>query len=203
MLVPTVIIANIGIFIDFMGLMAIIPLFPSFVEEHAGGNLVWVGIILSTQYGAMVIGSMAFGYLCDLFGPKSMMILTLGVDTIVFGLTGIVGNIYVMLVVRFLAGFFTPTPVGTAWIGIGVPPEEQPRAFQLQVVAVLTGSVLGTALGSIFPNLSHAAFSTSALAAAACLLTVVGSVAPKQAMKQESGGKALKRAKPEGAQKVF
>jgi MFS family permease len=200
--IPTVVAANMGIFIDFMGLMAIIPLLPSFVES-TGNDLIWVGVILSTQYGAMVVGSMLFGYLCDIFGPKSMMILTLGVDTVVFALTGIVEDIYVMLVVRFIAGMSSPTPVGTAWIGIGIPPAQQPRAFQMQVIMVLTGSVLGTGLGSLFPNLRDAAFVTAALAGVACLVIVVGSTAPKQEMRKDANGKALERAKPEGVRKVL
>ena len=93
----------LGPFIDFMGLMSVLPLMPYFVE-NAGASNIWVGAILSAQYGAVVIGSQLFGYMSDLHGPRKTMILTLAVDCGLFLLTGLVKSVWAMLIVRFFAG---------------------------------------------------------------------------------------------------
>ena len=108
--------ALLGPFVDYMGLGSIFPLIPYFVEKQ-NAAVVWLGLIVSVQYAALTLGSQFFGAVCDRRDPKQVMVAVLAADVVLFFLSGVAPTVEWMVVVRAGAGFFTPLPIGTAWIG--------------------------------------------------------------------------------------
>jgi hypothetical protein len=151
-----------GTFVDYLGLGSIFPLIPYFVAEQ-NAHVIWLGAIISLQYVGVFLGAPFFGRLCDVYGPKKVMSLVLAADVLLFLATGFAPNVYVMVGLRFLAGFFTPMPVGTAWIGICVPADQKAKAFHLNTMAILGGFMLGCALGALAADLFYACLSVSIL----------------------------------------
>jgi len=186
-----------GTFVDYLGLGTIFPLIPYFVAEQKA-HVVWLGAIISCQYVGVTIGSQFFGRLCDKWGPKKVMVLVLIMDVILFFFTGMAPNVWTMVILRFAAGFFTPMPVGTAWIGICVPDDQKAKAFHANTLALLSGFIMGTALGALAADLFYACAASSIAALIILLLIVFGS-APTPPKKAD-GGETLK---PEGVWNVL
>lgn len=186
-----------GTFVDYLGLGSIFPLIPYFVQEQKA-HVVWLGAIISCQYVGVTIGSQFFGRLCDKWGPKKVMTLVLIMDVILFFFTGMAPNVWVMVLMRFSAGFFTPMPVGTAWIGICVPDDQKAKAFHANTLALLSGFIMGTALGALAADLFYACLASS-VAALIILLLIVFGTAPTPP-KLATDGESLK---PEGVWKVL
>jgi MFS family permease len=165
--------ALLGPFVDFLGLGAIFPLIPYFVKDQ-NANVVWLGAIISVQYIAVTIGSQFFGWLCDRKDPKHVMVAVMAMDVVFFFLSGIAPDVLTMVLVRMCAGFFTPMPVGTAWIGITVADSDKPKAFYLATLSILSGFITGTALGGISGSLFWACTVSAVLAGCAALLVWFG-----------------------------
>jgi DHA1 family multidrug resistance protein-like MFS transporter len=178
--------ALLGPFVDYMGLGSIFPLIPYFVEAQ-GASVVWLGLIVSVQYAALTLGSQVFGALCDRRDPKRVMVAVLAADVALFFLSGVAPSVELMVLVRAGAGFFTPMPIGTAWIGIVVPDAQKAKAFHGITLAILSGFILGTALGGLTGDLFWACTASAAIALAAMLLILFG--APPAPPGSARGGK--------------
>eukprot|EP00937_MAST-01D_sp_MAST-1D-sp2_P002848 g2848.t1 len=180
-----------------MGLGSIFPLIPYFVQEQ-NAHVAWLGAIISVQYVALTIGAQFFGWLCDRRDPKQVMLLVLGADVVLFFLSGVANSVVLMLLVRAGAGFFTPMPIGTAWIGICVPDDEKAKAFHASTLAILSGFILGTALGGLTGSLFYACVGSAAIAFAALVVIALGAPpSPPAAAQQQQRRAAASEASAE------
>ena len=159
--------------------------------------MVWLGAVISLQYVGVFLGGPFFGRLCDYYGPKKVMQLVIAADVILFFCTGLAPNIYAMVAIRFLAGFFTPMPVGTAWIGICVPDDEKAKAFHANTMCLLSGFMIGSAVGGVTADLFLACATTSGIAFLVLILISCGAK-PTPPATAAGGGMV----KPEGVWNV-
>jgi hypothetical protein len=96
---------------EFIGLAILFPTLGQFVMAVHGGDPQWVGIIMSCQYAAGVIGGLILGALSDRIGVKSTIVLIMGADILLFTATAFAWSIRSLLIIRTVAGFFNPMSV--------------------------------------------------------------------------------------------
>jgi len=165
-------------FADYFGLCVLAPTLPFYLEEIGVTDLeLWMGIILSAQFAAIVISNPAWGIMADRYGAKLALLLTMLGDTVFFGVTAAATTPPSLVVVRFLAGLFSPLVPALALIFKVVPAERTNKALGTYSLAICAGYVLGSAIvGALYDRFGFAGVQTTAafvavLAAAFTLLS--------------------------------
>lgn len=184
------------------GMTAFIPFFPDVLRGMGivdmGSLKVWSGFLIAgTPLMAALCGPV-WGALGDRYGRKPMVVRSLLAVVVFVGLTGLVVSPWGRNALP--AWCFTPWTLLALRMGLGVfsgfiapaltlatvsaPPERQARASAWVQSALLTGAVLGPALGAwTVPGGIHRPFLACTLLAAAATLLVA-------AMTTEPGGRA-------------
>ncbi|MCE2516840.1 MAG: MFS transporter, partial [Alphaproteobacteria bacterium] len=93
------------VFVNFVGVGALIPVLPFAVIDEAGGNETIMALLMASFAFAMFIGSPVLGMLSDRVGRKKVLVgavLTSTIAHLVFALTT---DLTTMFVARVLAGF--------------------------------------------------------------------------------------------------
>ena len=73
----------IAIAVEYTGLAMLMPILAWFVFEH-GGNPTWVGVIMSAQYLAGVLGQLIGGFISDKVGVKKTCAVIMLADVVTF-----------------------------------------------------------------------------------------------------------------------
>ena len=81
-----------------------------------GWSAEWVGLVLTGQYLAGMLGATPMGLLTDKMGAKKTLILILSVNIVAHTASGLVSTVEQLLVVRSLAGFFNPSAATSTWL---------------------------------------------------------------------------------------
>lgn len=138
------------IFIDFTGFGLVIPLLP-FWAEHLGANPLGVGLILTTYALAQFLCTPILGLLSDRYGRRRIILLSLCIEVLSFGLTAGANSLPFLLFARVVGG------VGAANIGSAqavvsdvTPPEKRAAGMGAIGAAIGLGFVVGPALGGVF-----------------------------------------------------
>src|SRR5437660_6926573 len=91
------------VFIDFTGFGLVIPLLP-FWAQHLGANSLGVGLILTIYAIAQFIFTPVLGRFSDRYGRKPVILASLGIEIISFGLTALASSLPLLLVARLVGG---------------------------------------------------------------------------------------------------
>jgi MFS family permease len=131
---------------DQFGLGIVTPLLPFIVPAS------WVGIILSAQYCAVVVGQMALGAISDRLGRRRVIALVMGMDAILFGLTALFTEPLPLLAIRVAVGFFAPISLSISWVAdvsVSKPKHIYARNFAHVGLSFNLGALLGAASGGL------------------------------------------------------
>ena len=158
--------------LDAMGIGLILPVMPDLLEEITGGTLaraaIWGGI-LSTAFAVMqFLLSPLLGALSDRFGRRPVLLISLAVMAVDYLAMAVAHTIWLLLVLRIIAGATAATQsAATAFMADVSPPEKKSANFGLVGAAFGIGFVLGPVIGGLLAEFGTRApfYAAAALAA--------------------------------------
>ncbi|KAJ1623744.1 major facilitator superfamily domain-containing protein [Pavlovales sp. CCMP2436] len=139
---PSAYVGMLAIAADQFGLGMITPLLPFKVDP------VWVGIILTGQYAAVVFGQLCFGVISDRLGRRRVIALVMAVDALFFGVTALFTTRWPLLGIRVAVGFFAPISLSISWVS-DVSATKTPDIFRRNFAHVGLAFNLGALLGAV------------------------------------------------------
>jgi MFS family permease len=139
------------VFINFVGIGALIPVLPYTVIETLGLSASVMTMLLASFAFAMFISNPILGRLSDHVGRRPVLFVSLGVNALAHLWFAMSGDIVQMFVARILAGLAAGnTGVIQAMIADRVGAKDRARYMGLFGAAIGTGFVTGPALGGLF-----------------------------------------------------
>jgi MFS family permease len=137
------------ILIDFIGYSILIPVLPHFVSS-LGVGASGIGLITALYAVGLVLFLPLWGWVSDRIGRRPVLLVSLLGTALSFLLLAFAKSLTVVLVARFLGGFFGAS-IGTAQAAMTDLTDEGSRAQGLGVIGAASGIglVVGTALGGV------------------------------------------------------
>jgi len=140
--------------VDLYGLSTMVPLIPFHLGDTSNMRddeiESWSGAINSAQQLGVVFGCIVLGYACDRFGALNALRVTMVGDAIFFALTGFTTSPQLLIVVRLVAGFFSPLVPAVASIFEVIAAEDTVTAMGYNGLAVVVGFASGTASVALY-----------------------------------------------------
>ncbi len=144
------------VFVNFVGIGALIPVLPYTVIETLGLSATTMTLLLASFAFAMFLSNPLLGRLSDHVGRRPVLIFSLLVNVLAHIWFALSTDIVQMFAARILAGLAAGnTGVIQAMIADGVNPRERARYMGLFGAAIGTGFVAGPALGGLFSGLGE------------------------------------------------
>lgn len=138
------------VFINFVGIGALIPILPFTVIDGLGYSAVVMTALLASFAFAMFVGNPVLGRLSDRVGRRPVMLLSLFIGTLAHLWFALTNDITQMFAARLVAGFAAGNiGVIQAIIADRTAPEDRARTMGLLGAAIGSGFVLGPALGGL------------------------------------------------------
>lgn len=142
------------------GMMAMVPFLTFFVEElgveDPSLRNLWSGIIVGAAPVVAALMGPVWGAISDRVGRKIMVLRALGAIMIFVGLMGVVTDIWVLLLLRVLQGFFSGyIPTSITFVSVMAPEEEQGRIASRIQSAMPAGMVGGFLIGGFLSELGY------------------------------------------------
>ena len=142
------------VFVNFVGIGALIPVLPYTVTETLGLSATTMTLLLASFAFAMFLSNPLLGRLSDHVGRRSVLIFSLLVNVLAHIWFALSTDIVQMFAARIFAGLAAGnTGVIQAMIVDRVNPRERARYMGLFGAAIGTGFVAGPALGGLFSGL--------------------------------------------------
>lgn len=135
------------VFLDFTGLTLVIPLLP-FWAQHLGANAELIGALSSSYALAQIVCTPLLGALSDRFGRKQIIVGSVLLEVLSFGLTALAGSLPLLFVARFIGGIGASN-LGSAQAVITdvTPVSQRAQAMGRLGAAIGLAHVVGPALG--------------------------------------------------------
>ena len=144
------------VFVNFVGIGALIPVLPYTVIETLGLSATTMTLLLASFAFAMFLSNPLLGRLSDHVGRRPVLIFSLMVNVLAHIWFALSTDIVQMFAARILAGLAAGnTGVIQAMIADRVNPGERARYMGLFGAAIGTGFVAGPALGGLFSGLGE------------------------------------------------
>ena len=138
------------VFINFVGIGALIPVLPYTVIETLGLSATVMTLLLASFAFAMFLSNPLLGRLSDYIGRRPVLIVSLGVNVLAHIWFAFSSDIVQMFAARILAGLAAGnTGVIQAMIADRVAAKDRARYMGLFGAAIGTGFVAGPALGGL------------------------------------------------------
>ena len=142
------------VFIDFVGIGALIPILPYTVIDELGYSETVMTALLACFSLAMFIGNPLLGRLSDKIGRKPVLMGSLAVATIAHFAFAFSEHILLMFISRIIAGLAAGNiGVIQALIADNTAPEERAKFMGLLGASIGAGFVFGPALGGLLSGL--------------------------------------------------
>ncbi|AKP64919.1 major facilitator superfamily permease [Levilactobacillus koreensis JCM 16448] len=144
----------LGTFIAGMGFSEIMPFLSLYVDDLGtftkGQLTIYSGVTYAATFLVIALVSPLWGKLADRKGRKLMLLRSSMGMAIVIGLMGFVTNIWQLIGLRFLQGFFAGyIPNASALIAAETPPEKSGNALGILTTGYVSGNLIGPVLGGI------------------------------------------------------
>ncbi|NPV26051.1 MAG: MFS transporter [Firmicutes bacterium] len=144
-------------FIMFLLFTIVMPFMPLFIMELGITDIssvkIWAGIVGSINSLFAALSSPFWGKLSDRLGRKPMVVRSCLSITIFSFLTSFAGNIYHLLVLRVLLGFFSGfAATSIALVGGGTPRHELGYALGWLQTAQVLGALAGPLIGGLLAD---------------------------------------------------
>lgn len=143
---PSAYLGMAAIAADQFGLGLISPLLPFRVSAF------WVGVVLSGQYLAVVLGQLGWGVLSDYIGRRRSLVVVMGADAALFVATAFASTPALLLATRVGVGLFAPISLSISWVAdvsTGLPLQTYRRHFAHVGLSFNLGALLGAACGGL------------------------------------------------------
>lgn len=144
-------------FVVIMGFNFVNPFMPLFIQEL--GNFtnreaaLWAGIATGSSGVAMFFSAPVWGIVADRWGRKPMVLRAMFGSAVVLALTGLVPNIYYLIILRSAQGLLSGTvAAASALVAAFTPRNKMPFAMGLLMVAVFGGASFGPLLGGFMAD---------------------------------------------------
>jgi MFS family permease len=138
----------LAVFVDMLGFGIILPSLPLHAAALGGGG-VWVGALLTAYAAAQFVAAPLLGSLSDRYGRRRLLLLSLVGSTISLALTGVAGDLVLLLVARVVAGGFGgATAVAQAYVVDLSTTRHRTRSLGLVGASIGLGFVFGPAIGA-------------------------------------------------------
>ncbi|MFC6206745.1 multidrug efflux MFS transporter [Levilactobacillus tongjiangensis] len=144
----------LGTFIAGMGFSEIMPFLSLYVEGLGhftkGQVTIYSGLTYAATFFVIAAVSPLWGKLADCKGRKLMLLRSSIGMAIVIGLMGFVTNVWQLIGLRFLQGFFAGyIPNASALIAAETPKEKSGNALGVLTTGYVSGNLIGPVLGGI------------------------------------------------------
>jgi len=138
-------IAGIGIILAIrtLGFSLITPVFSIYSTEIPGSTATLAGIAVGVFGITQTILQVPFGRLSDTWGRKETTVLGFFIFLTGTLLGGLAGNIYILIISRFIAGAGAVSAVTMAWLTDGIDPGKRNSALSYVGIAIGTAVILG------------------------------------------------------------
>lgn len=138
------------VFINFVGIGALIPILPFTVIDGLGYSEIVMTALLASFAFAMFIGNPVLGRLSDRVGRRPVLLISLFIGTVAHLWFALTNDIVHMFAARLVAGFAAGNiGVIQAVIADRTSPEDRAKTMGLLGAAIGSGFVLGPALGGV------------------------------------------------------
>jgi MFS family permease len=140
--------AALATFADYLGLSLMTPALPFYLNDigvdGAADVAVWNGAINTSQFIAVVIGNLVWGFAGDRLGSKRALQLAMVGDTLFYAATAAVANPSLLVAVRFGCGLSTPLVPALLYIFERVrSPEDAIRGVGRYTISIMTAYCVG------------------------------------------------------------
>lgn len=144
----------LGTFIAGMGFSEVMPFLSLYVDDLGtftkGQLTIYSGVTYAVTFLVIALVSPLWGKLADTKGRKIMLLRSSFGMAIVIGLMGFVSNVWQLIGLRFLQGFFAGyIPNATALIAAETPREKSGNALGILTTGYVSGNLIGPVLGGI------------------------------------------------------
>lgn len=144
----------LGTFIAGMGFSEVMPFLSLYVDDLGtftkGQLTIYSGVTYAVTFFVIALVSPLWGKLADTKGRKIMLLRSSFGMAIVIGLMGFVSNVWQLIALRFLQGFFAGyIPNATALIAAETPREKSGNALGILTTGYVSGNLIGPVLGGI------------------------------------------------------
>ena len=160
------------VFVNFVGIGALIPVLPYAVIDVAGGSETLMAFLMASFSLAMFIGSPVLGALSDRLGRKRVLIGSIFVAAVAHAVFALSTDLMMMFVARIVAGFAAGNlSVIMAIITDTTSQEERARWMGMLGAFVGLGFVAGPALGGLLSGVGGEVHTAPFMLAAVLALT--------------------------------
>ena len=160
------------VFVNFVGIGALIPVLPYAVIDVAGGSETLMAFLMASFSLAMFIGSPVLGALSDRLGRKRVLIGSIFVAAVAHAVFAFSTDLMMMVVARIVAGFAAGNlSVIMAIITDTTSQEERARWMGMLGAFVGLGFVAGPALGGLLSGVGGEVHTAPFMLAAVLALT--------------------------------
>ena len=160
------------VFVNFVGIGALIPVLPYAVIDVAGGSETLMAFLMASFSLAMFIGSPVLGALSDRLGRKRVLIGSIFVAAVAHAVFAFSTDLMMMFVARIVAGFAAGNlSVIMAIITDTTSQEERARWMGMLGAFVGLGFVAGPALGGLLSGVGGEVHTAPFMLAAVLALT--------------------------------
>jgi len=144
----------LGTFIAGMGFSEVMPFLSLYVDDLGtftkGQLTMYSGVTYAVTFFVIALVSPLWGKLADTKGRKIMLLRSSFGMAIVIGLMGFVSNVWQLIGLRFLQGFFAGyIPNATALIAAETPRGKSGSALGILTTGYVSGNLIGPVLGGI------------------------------------------------------
>lgn len=144
----------LGTFIAGMGFSEVMPFLSLYVDDLGtftkGQLTMYSGVTYAVTFFVIALVSPLWGKLADTKGRKIMLLRSSFGMAIVIGLMGFVSNVWQLIGLRFLQGFFAGyIPNATALIAAETPRGKNGSALGILTTGYVSGNLIGPVLGGI------------------------------------------------------
>jgi MFS family permease len=145
------------VFVNFIGVGALIPILPYAVIDVAGGTETTMALLMASFALALFIGSPVLGMISDRVGRRKVLIISILVSTIGHLIFALTNDLTVMFAARILAGIGAGN-IGVIFAIITDSTKAEDRAKWMGRIGAFVGFgfVAGPALGGLLSGLGGA-----------------------------------------------
>ena len=165
----------IAVAVAMLGIGIISPILPLYVETFSASGLV-IGIIMGAFSLSRGLLGPFVGRLSDRIGRKRFLLAGLGIFALVSLCYSLAGNVWQLILVRFIQGAASVmvTPIAQGYVGDITPVGKEGRMMNLFYSSMFIGVGVGPLLGGVLTDMwsYHAAFAGMGILSALSLLLV-------------------------------
>ena len=143
--------------LSIVGFAFVLPFIPFYIRELGMTDErlvpIWAGILAAAASLVMTIFSPLWGWLSDRYGRKIMVERAMFAGAVITMATGMVSDVYQLLVLRLLTGAATGTiSASVSLVSAAVPRDRLGFSLGLMQVAVFLGMTLGPWVGGLLAD---------------------------------------------------